>query len=112
MVETEKHPEGSEQKQGWRGYVTPENVISELTLIILAITMVFVIKYACEAHKQSILLRDTLEVETRPYLGAGIGLPSTLPEVGQKIDVAIVVFDLGRRPVKAFVKSDLGLQFG
>lgn len=54
MAQAGEHSDDSEQKQGWwRGCVKPENVISELTLIVLTVTMVYVIKYARISSRQN-----------------------------------------------------------
>ena len=104
MAESDEHQETAHHhRRDWIDVIAL--TVSVGTLIVLAFTLRAVDRYTCEAHRQNGLLRDTLEVETRPYLGVGFVTPQGPPTEGAKLDIPIRVFDFGRRPAKAFVKA-------
>src|ERR1700730_330611 len=80
-------------------------VAGSFTTVILLITMIGVFKYACEAQEQNVLLRRTLEVQTRPYLSVGFEHPNQPPSKGNKIIVLLTIKDFGRRPADAHIKA-------
>jgi hypothetical protein len=96
MVKTSIEENRRTQKPNW---------VDKGTLFVLTVTLVAVVFYTREAHQQTGLIRQSFEVNSRPYLSithAGFSYPEN---PGDIFHWTIQVSNLGKTPANATIRA-------
>lgn len=90
MPESHKHEYTSAQKPNW---------VDIGTFIVLSVTLLAVIFYACEAHRQNELTKNIIRMNSRASIGGVWDSHKVVPQVNQKFNIPLGLINFGQSTV-------------